>query len=349
MDDGPNKTPVGVAQQASLFTTIVSASGVQQIATKADLRQYLDSGRFFWLDIVGNDAAARETFLSELDLAEADTKWIQRFGQTGRMTVPKGSLRAVTWLSEGRGNLTELHLLGSSKYILTVWNGDASALDEARARFSERAEELEKSPYQAAAIVLQLLLGTLDRATSELDLRLQEIQEQLVQDATTVDLTTLSGQLRRLRSAWSSIDRYGSAVRSAFVGIAELPEINPKGVAELNEYADQVDDIDHRLRERYQWGADILQNYTAATAQRQSEQINRLTIVSLIFLPITFLTGFFGMNFNWMIDALGSPTAFFCLGILLPMACVIGTMLWFRRRGLLPKSGTARKPPRNQS
>jgi len=119
-------------------------------------------------------------------------------------------------------------------------------------------------------------------------------------------------------------------------------------VAELNEYADQVDDVDHRFRERYQWGADILQNYTAATAQRQSEQINRLTLVSLIFLPITFLTGFFGMNFNWMIETLGSPTAFFCLGVLLPMACVIGTMLWFRRRGLLRKSGAARKPPRNQ-
>ena len=201
--------------------------GWWNIATKADLRQFLDSGRFFWLDIVGNDAAARGTFLSELGLAGADSTWVQRFGQTGRMTIRRGSLRAVTWLSEGRDNLTEVHLLGSSKFILTLWNGDASALDEARARFSERAKELEKNPYQTAAIVLQLLLGTLDRAASELDLRLQEVQGQLARDATTVDLTTLSGQLRKLRSAWSSIDRYGSAVRSAFVGIAELPEIDP--------------------------------------------------------------------------------------------------------------------------
>jgi Mg2+ and Co2+ transporter CorA len=349
MDDGPDTASVGVAQQASLLTTIVSASGVQHIATNADLRQFVDSGRFFWLDIVGDDAAVRGIFLSELGLAEIDGDWAQRFGQTGRMTIRRGSLRAVTWLSEGRGNLTEIHLLGSSKFILTIWNGDASALDEARARFSELADELEKSPYQAVAIVLQLLLGTLDRAASELDLRLQELQRQLERDTSPATLTNLTGQISGLRSIWSYLDRYESAVRSAFVGIAELPEIDRQGAAELDKYADQVEDVEHRLRERYQWGADIIQDCVAATAQRQSEQINRLTMVSLIFLPITFLTGFFGMNFNWMIDILGSPIAFFCLGLLLPLACVMGTLLWFTRRGLLRKPHTARKPHRNRS
>jgi hypothetical protein len=42
---------------------------------------------------------------------------------------------------------------------LTVWSGDASALHDIRVHFAERATGLEKSPYQAAAIILQLLLG----------------------------------------------------------------------------------------------------------------------------------------------------------------------------------------------
>ena len=103
----------------------------------------------------------------------------------------------------------------------------------------------------------------------------------------------------------------------------------------MNNYADQVDDIEHRLHERYQWGADIAQSSAAAIAKRQGEQINRLTIISLMFLPITFLTGFFGMNFDWMINTLGSPAAFFLLGILLPTASVIVTVLWLKRRGLM--------------
>ena len=251
------------------------------------------------------------------------------------MTIGQEVLRTVTWLSEVSPSLTEIHLLASRKYILTVWTGDASALNEIRAQFAERAEELEKSPYQAAAIVLQLLLGTLDQATSAIDVRLQEFREQLKRNPTTIDLTMLTGRLQSLLTAWSAIDRYSTAVRSAIVGIEDLPGIDQRGAAELNNYADQIDDIEHRLHERYQWGADIAQSSAAAIAKRQGEQINRLTIVSLMFLPITFLTGFFGMNFDWMINTLGSPAAFFLLGILLPTASVIVTVLWLKRRGLM--------------
>ena len=332
MGDNSNTSPLST-RPGSIFATIVSARSVQRVATKADLSQFVETGRFFWLDIVGSDETVRATFLSELGLKETDSVWTQRFGQTGRMTIGPEVLR--TWLSEVSPSLTEIHLLASRKCILTVWTGDASALNEIRAQFAERAEELEKSPYQAAAIVLQLLLGTLDQATSAIDVRLQEFREQLKRNPTTIDLTMLTGRLQRLQSAWSAIDRYSTAVRSALVGIEALPGIDQRGAAELNNYADQVDDIEHRLRERHQWGADIVQSYATAIAKRQGEQINRLTVVSLLFLPITFLTGFFGMNFDWMINTLGSPAAFFLLGILLPTASVIVTVLWLKRRGLM--------------
>ena len=333
MDDNSNTSPLGT-QPGSIVATIVSARSIQRAATTADLRKFVETGRFFWLDIVGSDEAVRATFLRELGLKEEDSVWMQRFGQTGRMTIGQEALRTVAWLSEVSPSLTEIHLLASRKCILTVWTGDASALNEIRAQFAERAEELEKSPYQAAAIVLQLLLGTLDQATSAIDVRLQEFREQLRQNPTTIDLTVLTDRLQRLRSAWSAIDRYSTTVRSAIVGIEALG-IDQRAAAELNNYADQVDDIEHRLHERYQWGADIAQSSAAAIAKRQGEQINRLTIVSLIFLPITFLTGFFGMNFNWMINTLDSPAAFLLLGILLPTAIVIVTVLWFKRRGLM--------------
>jgi Mg2+ and Co2+ transporter CorA len=39
-----------------------------------------------------------------------------------------------------------------------------------------------------------------------------------------------------------------------------------------------------------------VQDYNTAIAQRQGEQINRLAVVSMIFLPISFLKGYLGMN-----------------------------------------------------
>ena len=154
-------------------------------------------------------------------------------------------------------------------------------------------------------------------------------------DPTTVDFKSLSGRIQRLHTAWASIDRYSSAVKMATVGIEALPGIDPRGAAELNDYVDQVEDVEHRLHERYRWGAEIIQHFATALAQRQSEQISRLTIVSMIFLPITFLTGYFGMNFDWMIEKVNNPVAFGLLGVLLPISSVIVTVVWFRRRGLV--------------
>ena len=81
--------------------------------------------------------------------------------------------------------------------------------------------------------------------------------------------------------------------------------------------------------------------------QHQSDQINRLTLVSVIFLPITFVTGFFGMNFDWMIASIGDRRAFLALGVALPVIIVALTVVLFRRRGLLPggRRRAAGQPP----
>ncbi len=70
-----------------------------------------------------------------------------------------------------------------------------------------------------------------------------------------------------------------------------------------------------------------------ATTDRQNEVVKRLTIVAAIFLPLTFITGFFGQNFGWMVGQVDGLGAFLLLGIALPVAVVL---LLF---GLLARSG----------
>jgi Mg2+ and Co2+ transporter CorA len=288
-----------------------------------------------WLDLVGGQQSVCLEFLKQLGLDSEDIAWLQRFGQTGRMSLRQHRLRAVTWVAESTGTLMEIHVLGSERWIVTMWNGDVAALDLARQRFAESGSELEKSPYLAAAILLQLLLATLDDSISAMDARLYHIEEQVAKDPDSLDLADLRKQLSLRQPTWARFERYSSSVRLAMVGVEAVPGIDARGAAELNDYADQVEDVEHRFRERIQWASDAIHNYAAAMAQRQSQQISRLTVVSLVFLPITFLTGFFGMNFNWMVHVLGSEVAFLALGILLPATSVALTVFWLKRRRIL--------------
>jgi magnesium transporter len=314
---------------------IVDAVGVRLAPNAADVREQVGAGRFFWLDIFGGDEPARSRHLSQLGLESADIAWALRFGQAGRMNIGRQKLRAVTWMADDGGNLIEVHLFCSQQCIVTLWSGNAAALDDIRQQFAERVGGLEKSVYHAAGILLQLLLGTLDHAIHSLDLGLDNLRMRLDKDSSSTDFASLARRLQKLQSVVASFNRYSSAVRSAIVGVEAVPGMDANGAAELNDYAEQVEDVEEQLYERRRWMSDMMHDYATAIAQRQGEQINRLTLVSLIFLPVTALTGFFGMNFDWMIKALAGANAFFALGVLLPALSVIMSIAWFRHRGLI--------------
>ena len=105
--------------------------------------------------------------------------------------------------------------------------------------------------------------------------------------------------------------------------------------AELDDYVERVEDVEDQLYERRRWLSDIMHDFATELAEKQGEQINRLTLVSLIFLPVTAFTGFFGMNFDWLNRQIGSEEAFLVLGLLLPALCVGLTIAWLSRKGLM--------------
>ena len=57
-----------------------------------------------------------------------------------------------------------------------------------------------------------------------------------------------------------------------------------------------------------------------------NERAYVVSVVATIFVPLTFLTGFFGMNFGWMVDQIDTPIAFWLLGFLVPTAA--GVLSW---------------------
>src|SRR5262249_35079176 len=72
--------------------------------------------------------------------------------------------------------------------------------------------------------------------------------------------------------------------------------------------------------------------YLSTVANRQGEINKQLTLIATIFLPLTFLTGFFGQNFAWLVRHIDSAWTFFIYGIGLLILSVALLALYFKRK-----------------
>jgi magnesium transporter len=73
--------------------------------------------------------------------------------------------------------------------------------------------------------------------------------------------------------------------------------------------------------------------YLSTVSNRLNSVMKQLTVMATVFLPLTFITGFFGQNFGWMVGHIGSPWAFFGLGIGAEVVTVAGLFTLFKTRG----------------
>ena len=101
------------------------------------------------------------------------------------------------------------------------------------------------------------------------------------------------------------------------------------------------DVYDHAIRVIDQLDAarDLLNNALeinlSIVANRQNAIVKQLTIIATVFLPLTFITGFFGQNFGYLVSRIGSTSSFWALGIgaqavtLIALICYFKWKRWF--------------------
>jgi magnesium transporter len=81
--------------------------------------------------------------------------------------------------------------------------------------------------------------------------------------------------------------------------------------------------------------SDTMDTYLSVLNNRMNEIMKTLTIITTLFMPITFITGFFGMNFFFPHKVFGSwtTTSVFLITLTLLLVIPISILLWIRRRG----------------
>ena len=80
----------------------------------------------------------------------------------------------------------------------------------------------------------------------------------------------------------------------------------------------------------------VMDTHLSTVSNRLNVVMKQLTIIATIFLPLSFLTGFFGQNFAYMVRVWLSPTwSFYVIGIGLELVTAVALVMVFRKRGWL--------------
>jgi magnesium transporter len=208
-----------------------------------------------------------------------------------------------------------VHVLVSGDYLLTL-HEERMSLPELLA---PDVPEGRSEQYVVYA-VLDAMVATAFDALNEVELTLDDLA------LMSTDLR--SGRLRMatLRAISSRLARMRRRVgphRGLFERIGvEIERLRGLG-ADDERYFDRIGEQVNRLVEAIDAAADAMARLIEL---RLNETSYWLTVVATIFLPLTFITGFFGMNFDWMVGRIDTQLAFWLLGIGTPVAGVV--LIW---------------------
>jgi magnesium transporter len=292
----------------------------------------LQRDEYFWLDLTDpseEDVAALGQVFSFHPLALED---MVKRGQRPKLEDFGNYMFLVYYGAvEGDGggvDLEEVHAFLSGGYLVTSHARPCAALEEARERFD--AQE----PSSEQFVIYRVLDGLTDSFFPILD-RLDDRMEQLdseifvrPQPGQLQEITSLRRELVALRRV---VTPQRDLLARGVDDILELPGLE----ADSRNYFRDVYDHAIRISDQIDSYRDLLAGsrdaYLSVVSNRLNQITKQLTVVATIFLPLSFVVGFFGQNFKWLVVHIDSAEAFFVLGIGSLILSVVGLLVWFRR------------------
>jgi len=298
-----------------------------------EIRQHLESGQFFWTDLEDPDADKLHRVGELLRLHPLTIDDLQTFHQNPRFDEFEGYAYMVVFgvdpgVDAGSPLLREVHLVISGDYVITVHQSPIEVLASVRDRY--RGVQM-RSEQQLIYRILDALAGTFFPVLARIDDDIDSIEDDVIEKVSADSLQRIFSLKRDL----VAMRRVVTPLRDVFANhaerLAELPGMEGDPTLYSRDLYDtmiRVSDMVDSYRDLLSGATDM---YLAMVANRQGEVNKQLTIIATIFLPLTFLTGFFGQNFSFLVGSISSTWSFFVFGLGLLTASVVAFLWIFRR------------------
>ncbi len=226
--------------------------------------------------------------------------------------------------------IDQVSLILGSGYVLMFQEQDETLFAPLRKRIRESKGRIRKmnSDYLLYAI-LDIIVDHYFVNLEQISDHIETIEQQLMTEPepeTLNEIYRLKREVLFLRkSVWPLRESVGRLEKS------ESPLITEKIVPYLRDLYDHTIQAVDSVETYRDLLSGMLDLYLSGVSNRMNQVMKMLTIIATIFIPLTFIVGIYGMNFENMPELEWRYAYFVVLGFMFTIA--VGMLAWFRRKG----------------
>lgn len=224
---------------------------------------------------------------------------------------------------------SEVDLFLSSKFIVTFHRDLLQEMDQAWQKILSRPDFQARGPIFAAYIVFDELVDQYFPCVELIEDQLSEMESA----NGTRSIHQLMNEVYEVRSKLLALRRTIAPMRDLFYRI-----INSTRIDGLEANLVYYTDVYHHLLKLMEMvdsnrevTSDIRDSYLSLNSYRMNEIMKTLTVITTIFMPLTFIAGIYGMNFENMPELTTQNGYFIAVGFMAVLG--FSMYLWFRFKG----------------
>jgi magnesium transporter len=224
--------------------------------------------------------------------------------------------------------LTELDVVLGQHFVLTHHANDMPSLAQLQQDVQRNARALEQGPAYIAHAVLDSVVDDYIPILDRLDVQLDELEDEVLTNPTQDVLSKIfqsKRELQQLRRAFvHQKELFHRLGRGDF---ALIPEPLVPFFRDIYDHFARVADLAESYRDLV--GA-ALETYLSVQSNKMNAIMKQLTLTATIFMPLSFIAGFYGMNYEFMPELhqkWGYPAV-----VALMLLVATGMLMFYRRK-----------------
>jgi len=312
---------------------------VQADVTAADCKPFLERQTITWVHVEGRPTQdALHDLGATFGLHALALEDVLHTGQRPKIEPFDDQLFIIMSLPLMVDDLVEVHqvsLFVGGNYLVSFCETDFATFQPIIARLQSRSSRIRsKGADYLAYTLLDIVIDHGFPLLERFGQQLEEIEEQILEAADREALEQIHTIKRELillrRSLWPHRDVINQILRN------DDQQIQQGTLIYLRDCYDHTIQIMDLLETYREMSSSMLDIYMSSVSNRMNDVMRVLTVIATIFIPLTFIVGVYGMNFDrttgpWSMPELGNPLGYIFVWIVM-VVIAAGMVFFFRSR-----------------